>query len=337
MEFTSTKIGKIHLNHCLMNASGVKCKTEIDLSNIYKTKVRTGAVVSKSCTLDFRRGNEGTTYYHSKETEMSINSSGLPNLGYEFYIEMAKKLEQNSRDRKFRYLYEVKKPYIMSVSGMSQADNIHILNGIFDKHKSHSIDGVELNLSCPNIIGKPQIGYDFEAFDEILRKTFELDVPKSINMGLKLPPYFDISHYSQAFDIINKYPIDTLTCINSIGNGLVVDPINECSVISPKKGLGGIGGSPIKSVALANVFQFSKNTHCDVIGCGGIVSAMDVFEHILCGAKAVQLGTIVMLEGLDVFKKIERELLSIMRNKGYKKISDFCGKLKYVEPDFNKY
>jgi len=40
-----------------------------------------------------------------------------------------------------------------------------------------------------------------------------------------------------------------------------------------------------------------------------------------------------MLEGLDVFKKVEADLLEIMRSKGYKKISDFCGKLKYVHPD----
>ena len=40
-----------------------------------------------------------------------------------------------------------------------------------------------------------------------------------------------------------------------------------------------------------------------------------------------------MLESLDIFKKVEVELLEIMRGKGYKKISDFCGGLKYVHPD----
>ena len=337
MEYTHTKCGKFSLDSVFMNASGVKCKTTIDLRNLYKTKVRTGAIVCKSTTLDYRRGNPGTIYYHSDSLKMSINSSGLPNYGYNFYIDMGLELNKLAESKKYRYLYTVKKPYIMSVSGMTIEDNVEIITKIIEKHESNHISGIELNLSCPNIIGKPQVGYDFEAFDETLRRVFELDLPKKINMGLKLPPYFDISHYNSAFEIINKYPIDTLTCINSIGNGLVVDPINECSVISPKKGLGGIGGSPIKSIALANVFQFSQNTKCDVIGCGGISSGIDVFEHILCGAKAVQLGTIVMIEGLDVFKKIERELLQIMRNKKYKKISDFCGKLKYCDATFLNY
>ena len=333
MEKTKTRVGKLSLDHCFMNASGVKCRTGNDLRNLYRSKVRTGAVVCKSCTLDFRRGNQGTTYYHSLGNASSINSSGLPNLGYKFYTEMGKELYELYNSRKYRYLYEAKKPYIMSVSGMTLEDNVKILGYVFNKYKECSISGVELNLSCPNIIGKPQVGYDFEAFRETLRRVYELDVPKDLNMGIKLPPYFDTSHWGMAFDVVRDFPIDTITCINSVGNGLVVDPVNECSVISPKKGLGGIGGSHIKSVALSNVFQFSQNTNCDIIGCGGIANGIDAFEHILCGAKAVQVGTLVMIEGLDVFKTLERELLEIMRQKGYKKISDFCGKLKYVHPE----
>ena len=86
--------------------------------------------------------------------------------------------------------------------------------------------------------------------------------------------------------------------------------------------------------------QYRYNQFCQecftqyyVKHCGGIVNGIDAFEHILCGAKAVQLGTIVMLESLDIFKKVENDLLEIMRGKGYKKISDFCGRLKYVHPD----
>ena len=30
---------------------------------------------------------------------------------------------------------------------------------------NNQISGIELNLSCPNIIGKPQIGYDFQQSD----------------------------------------------------------------------------------------------------------------------------------------------------------------------------
>ena len=60
----------------------------------------------------------------------------------------------------------------------------------------------------------------------------------------------------------------------------------------------------------------------------GISTGTDIFEHILCGAKAVQVGTQFYMEGIDVFKRLENELIEIMKNKGYSKISDFCRKIK---------
>ncbi len=51
-----------------------------------------------------------------------------------------------------------------------------------------------------------------------------------------------------AFDVVNKF-LDTITCINSVGNGLVVDQLTGV-VLFHLNSLGGIGGSPIKSIAL---------------------------------------------------------------------------------------
>ena len=71
---------------------------------------------------------------------MSINSSGLPNYGYNFYTNMGKELREMYNSRKYRYLYEAKKPYIMSVSGMTLEDNIKILTSVFSKSKECSIE-----------------------------------------------------------------------------------------------------------------------------------------------------------------------------------------------------
>ena len=44
----------------------------------------------------------------------------------------------------------------------------------------------------------------------------------------------------------------------------------------------------------------------------------------------VQIGTTLQKEGPNAFKRITEELKSIMEEKGYKKIEDFKGKLKYL-------
>ncbi len=133
--------------------------------------------------------------------------------------------------------------------------------------------------------------------------------------------------------MLKTYPqLKWVTCINSIGNGLLVDPHTEQTLIYPKYGLGGIGGAYVKPTALANVRNFRTRLHhtVDIIGCGGITNGTDVFEHILCGASAVQIGTCLMQFGVGIFEQIHNELISIMNTKGYRKLIDFQNKLKCV-------
>ena len=97
--------------------------------------------------------------------------------------------------------------------------------------------------------------------------------------------------------IIAKYPINFITCINSIANGLVIDTVKECPVIYPKSGFGGIGGNIVKPTALANVRQFYNllSPKMSVIGCGGVLTGEDAFHHLLAGASAVSVGTSLMV------------------------------------------
>jgi dihydroorotate dehydrogenase (fumarate) len=189
------------------------------------------------------------------------------------------------------------------------------------------VDLIELNLSCPNLKGKPQIAYDFEMTDRILT-----DVTKKISkpLGIKLPPYFDPVHWETVAAIIKKYPISFLSCINSVGNTLVIDAETEKPVIKPKGGFGGLGGEYVKPVALANVRAFSQllGDKMSIIGVGGIMNGTDAFEFLLCGADAVQVGTVFMKEGPECFARINRELEVILKKKGYKSVAEAKGKLK---------
>lgn len=304
----STRVGSILLDSCLYNASGPRCTTQDDLHLLGQSTA--AAILCKSATLEKRIGNPEPRYVETSWG--SINSMGLPNKGYQFYQTMAKSLQQYN------------KPYLMSIAGLSLENNLTMLQAL--QSQDH-IAGIELNLSCPNVPGKPQTGYDFERTQEVLDKVCAIVQQP---LGIKLPPYFDLIHFQQMADIINQYPIQFVTCVNSIGNGLVIDVDLEQVVIKPKDGFGGIGGDYIKPTALANVRQFYLLLKEDisVIGCGGVKSGQDVFEHILCGATAVQVGTQLMREGVGCFERLEQELKAIMTQKGYANIEDFRGKLR---------
>jgi dihydroorotate dehydrogenase (fumarate) len=48
----------------------------------------------------------------------------------------------------------------------------------------------------------------------------------------------------------------------------------------------------------------------------------------LCGASAVQVGTVLVEEGLEVFGRLEAELAAHMEKRGYRSIAEFRGKVK---------
>jgi dihydroorotate dehydrogenase (fumarate) len=292
----STTIAGVRFPSCFMNAAGALCVTQAELDALGQS--RSGAIVTKSMTLEQRTGNPEPRYYSFPGG--SINSMGLPNLGYQAYAQLIPTL------RRFG------KPVIASVAGLTENDFTTIAATI----NAAGPDLIEVNLSCPNIPGKPQIGYDMDTSERLLRRLRPLI---TVPMGVKLPPYFDPVHHQRAAEMLRQVGIDFLSLINSVGNGLVVDPERECVVIKPKGGFGGLGGTIIKPVALANVRAFWKlfDGTMPIIGTGGIVNGTDAFEHFLCGASAVQIGTILVEESVNVFARLEQELASVLARRGY--------------------
>lgn len=151
-------------------------------------------------------------------------------------------------------------------------------------------------------------------------------------LGIKLPPYFDLAHFDEMAAVLNKFPLTYVNSVNSVGNALYIDVDEESVVIKPKDGFGGLGGEYIKPTALANVraFYTRLNPSIKIIGTGGIKNGKDAFEHLLCGATMLQIGTELHKEGPAIFERITRELQEIMTAKGYTSVDEFRGKLKSI-------
>lgn len=303
----STSLAGIPITSCIGNASGPRDASLEELCALGTSESAT--IMMKSCTILPREGNPEPRY--ASIPHGSINSSGLPNLGYQAYLSFIPEL------KKYR------KPLIASISGFS-ADEYIIMVTAFQKS---DIDMIEVNLSCPNIVGKPQVGYDFDQTKIILQAISHLgDKP----VGLKLPPYFDLVHFEIMADIIKQFPVRFVTCINSLGNTLVINPDMQRPLIKPKNGLGGLGGSYIKPVALANVYNFRKllPSSMDIVGVGGVLTGTDAFEFLLAGASMVQVGTLLQEENTPCFAHLNQELRDRLTQNGYASAREAIGKLK---------
>src|SRR3989338_9518958 len=100
----STTIASVNLDSCVFNASGPADVILAELEKIARSK--SSAITMKSCTLESREGNPLPRYADLKHG--SINSMGLPNLGYKAYVEFAKILKN-----------KYSKPVVASICGMS--------------------------------------------------------------------------------------------------------------------------------------------------------------------------------------------------------------------------
>jgi len=290
-----------------MNASGPDCTTFEQLAALARSGA--GAIVTKSMTPEARSGNPEPRY---RDLPLgSINSMGLPNLGYREYCRLAPALKA------------LGKPVVASVAAFSRDGYVEITRAASDA----GFDLIEVNLSCPNVHGAPQVGYDFEQSDAVLRAVRAVcERP----LGVKLPPYFDPAHQERMAEILRRNRVDFITLINSVGNALVIDWETERPVIHPRSGFGGLGGEYVKPIALANVRAFYTLTGGDlpIIGVGGVYAGTDVFEFLLAGARAVQVGTAFKQQGPGIFERLRSELDALLTRKGYASAAAVVGKLQ---------
>jgi dihydroorotate dehydrogenase (fumarate) len=151
-------------------------------------------------------------------------------------------------------------------------------------------------------------------------------------LGLKLPPYFDVSHFQAAADALNRHAstVRYVATINTVGNALPIDVHSHAPHISSNSGFAGMSGPAVKYTALANVRKLRQLlvAAIDVVGVGGISTGQDAYEMLLAGATACQVATCHWKEGPGCFRRIEDELRALLIRRGYARVSDIRGGLR---------
>ncbi len=291
---TKTKIAGIDLPSILMNASGCRCTTIEQLDNLYNHP-NVGCVVTKSGTIEERKGNEHPRLFVDDDNHYVINSMGLPNPGYKYYTNYINKINSDKV-----------KPIMQSIYSFSYDEVKIMLNDI----NNTSSNLIELNITCPNLIGKDNsISTYFKSVEMYMDYLHTYMSRSKLKIGLKMAPMFQLNEFDVMSNLLLKYEIPFITAVNTLPNCLAIDIDNKVTRIRPNNGLGGMSGKYLKPIALANVYNYSRRLgdKVDIIGCGGVTTGIDVCEYIYCGAKAIQIGSTFLIEGNDCFNRIVNE------------------------------
>ena len=227
-----------------------------------------GGIIVKGTTLKPREGND---YPRMAETAMGmLNCVGLQNKGVDYFCEHI-----------YPELKDMDTCWIVNVSGSSPEDYAECAARI---DELENIPAIELNISCPNVHdGGMAFGVTCAGAESVVRAVRER-YHKTLIVKLS-PNVTDITEIARAVEASGA---DSVSLINTL-MGMAVDIERRRRVLSI--GTGGLSGPAIKPVALRMVWQVARAVKIPVIGLGGIMTAKDALEFLMCGASAVQIGT----------------------------------------------
>lgn len=273
-----TKLSKLQFKNPLILASGTFGFGDKFVSIANKM----GGIITKGITVKPRIGNPPPRIW---ETPSGIlNSVGLENPGIEKFCSVILPKLKNLRTN-----------LIVNIAGSS----VQEYEALVERLSSEPIDGIEINVSCPNIKNDKMIGQSAKATYKVVycvrKKTKKFIITKLT------ANFIDPLITAQAAVDAGT---DAICVINTL-YGIAID----AKTGKPCLGgiTGGLSGPAIKPFALYCVWHLASKIKVPIIGCGGIVSADDVREFLFAGAKLVEIGSANLRNpyiGINILKEL---------------------------------
>jgi dihydroorotate dehydrogenase (NAD+) catalytic subunit len=119
--------------------------------------------------------------------------------------------------------------------------------------------------------------------------------------------------------------VDGFVAVNSVGPVLDFDIETRRPLLGSRDGRGWLSGGAILPVALHYVEAISSLTDKPVIGVGGIRRVEDVVKHLMAGASAVQVCTLAVLKGQEVYGKLAADLSEWLDKHGFADVREIIG------------
>ncbi len=298
----SIDLGFIKLNNPIIASSGtfgygLEFAPFIDLNKL-------GGIVVKGLYFSPRPGNPPPRLVEASSG--LINAVGLQGVG-------VKKFSEEILPQLRKYSTAI----IVNVCGEKDEEYASVVDFL---DKEEGISAYELNISCPNV-EKDGV---CPALDPETTFSVVSLVKKSSSRPViaKLSP--NVTDIAEIALSAQEAGADALSLVNTF-LAIAVD-VETRKPILPKV-FGGLSGPAIKPLALRMVYQVVNRVKIPVIGIGGILSAKDVLEYLITGARAVEVGTANLTDPEATVKIIE-ELTEYCQKNGIDKIESIIGTLK---------
>ncbi len=221
-------------------------------------------------------------------------------------------------------------PVGISLAKTNSPDTCGTDQGIADYQKAYSYfreigDYITINISCPNAYG----GQPFTDPEKLEKLLSALPLANETRpVFLKMPPDLPKSDVDRIIELARKFGLAGFICTNLTkdrNNPRIKEKIKDEKV--PE--VGGISGKVVEDLAndlIAYIYKKTKDEFV-IIGCGGVFSAEDAYHKIKLGANLIQLITGMVYQGPQLIGEINRGLVKLLKQDGFKHISEAVGLL----------
>lgn len=264
---------------------------------------RLGAIITKGTSLKPRPGNKAPRICETASG--MLNSIGLQNPGVEYFAEV---------DLPFLRKFDTK--IIVNACGSTIEEYVElckILNTL-------DIDGVELNLSCPNVkAGCLAFGTTYEGVKNVTSQVRKvLDKPLIVKLT---PNVTDITAPAKGAEDAGA---DAISAINTL-LGIKIDINKRAPILA--NNTGGLSGPAIKPVAVRCVYQIAQSVNIPVMGLGGIMNGEDAIEFMIAGASTISIGAGNFVDPTVAVKTIDG-IENYMKKNKIEDLKEIIGSIK---------
>ena len=244
-----------------------------------------GAIITKGTSLKPKTGNKPPRICETDSGMM--NAIGLENPGIDYFIK-----------NDLPFLKQFNTPIIVNCFGGKEG-TIEAYVEVCRVLNTLPIDGVELNLSCPNVkSGCLAFGSSYEGVKEITTACRKVLPDKPLIVKLT-PNVTDITLPAKGAEDAGA---DAISLINTI-TAMKIDIEKRRPILGINTG--GLSGPAIKPVAVRMVYQASHAVKIPVMGLGGIMNGEDVIEFMLAGATCISMGSANLIDPEASIKAIQ--------------------------------
>jgi dihydroorotate dehydrogenase (NAD+) catalytic subunit len=302
----STSLGPVALRNPVLLASGT-CGYGAEIAPFVALD-ELGGIVAKSLTLEPRAGNVPPRI--TEAPAGMLNAISLENVGVEAFVrEKLPALPPGTTVVSSVFETEIER----------YAEVCKRLDGVA------RVAALELNASCPHVkSGGIEFGQDPKVLAALVRACRAASAKPLL---VKLSP--NVTSIAEMARVCEGEGADALSLVNAV-QGMLVDVERRRPML--RNGLGGLSGPAILPIALRMVYQARRAVRLPICGIGGIASGEDAVAFLLCGASAVQVGTVGYTNpraGIEVRDGIA----AYCRRHGVRAVRELVGALRDWGPD----